>query len=102
MQLPFRSIFCLWLGILPAFGAHLSPLAPEPNWMDLEAWQETITREEFVRLLENVYAPAGAARGLIEVKDDRAEIVRAADSPDTVALRFAKDAADAKKAPCFW
>lgn len=102
MQLPFRLIFCLWLTVLPVEAAHLSPLAPPPDWADLEKWQETMTRAEFVQLLESVYAPGEAARGLIEVKDDHAEIVLAAGAPEIATLRFAKDAASAKPAPRFW
>ena len=94
--------FFLWILVLPAFGGRLSPLAPEPDWAEIEALQETLTREEFVRLLGNVYAPGDAARGLIEVKDDRVEIVKVAGSPEVVTLRFARDSAAVKHAPRFW
>ena len=44
---------------------RLSVLAERPDWTRLEAFQGTITREEFTRLLDQVYAPGGAAMGLV-------------------------------------
>ena len=45
---------------LPARADHLSPLAPKPDWDSLEPYQKTITREEFTRLVNNVYSIDGA------------------------------------------
>ena len=87
---------------LPAQAQHLSPLAAPPDWKSLEAFQETITREEFVRLLDTVYAPAGAAAGVIDVQADSA-IVKASLHPAAEwRLRFAPGAAAAKRPPRFW
>ena len=80
-----------------AFAQRLSPLAPTPDWGDLEPYQETITRAEFTRLLDSIYAPAQAAAGLIEIGDDAAVIRRNLAPGDTFTLRFAKDDAHAKK-----
>jgi N-acetylmuramoyl-L-alanine amidase len=102
MHFRFCLIFCLRITFLPAFAGNLSPLAPPPDWAEMAAWQETMTRADFVRLLESVYAPAGAAHGLIEVRDDHAEIVLAAGAPEIATLRFAKDAASAKAPPRYW
>src|SRR5258706_3696117 len=99
MHFRFWLIFFLRIVVLPAFAGHRSPLAPPPDWAEVEAWQETMTRAEFVRLLESVYAPGDVARGLIEVRDDHAEILLAADAPEIATLRFAKNAASAKVAP---
>ena len=56
---PFAALWLLVVSTAPA--QRLSPLASAPDWSKLEAFQETITREEFVELLDHVYAPGGAA-----------------------------------------
>ena len=70
---------------------RLSPLAPAPDWRELEAYQETITRAEFTRLLENIYAPNQAAAGLIEIGENTAIIRQNLTPGDTSTLRFAKE-----------
>jgi N-acetylmuramoyl-L-alanine amidase len=93
----------LWLSSLPhGFGEHLSTLATPPDWSRLEQFQETITRDEFSRLLHEVYAPNGAAKGIIEVRDDNATIQRTLQPPEAWTLRFARDAHAAKAIPRFW
>lgn len=102
MKLPL-AILCLWLFVSGAAPAQrLSPLAPAPDWSRLEVFQETITREDFVRLLEQVYAPAGAAKGIIDVLENEAVIKTTLTPPAEFRLRFAKDAAAAKAAPRYW
>jgi len=46
----------LTLPVLPVFGGKLSPLAPKPDWASLDGYQRTITRAEFTRLINQVYA----------------------------------------------
>jgi N-acetylmuramoyl-L-alanine amidase len=84
------------------WGQLLSPLAPQPNWVELEQYQQTITREEFTRLLADVYAPNDAAREVIEIGADAAQIKTTLNPPATWTLRFAGTAAEAKPAPRFW
>lgn len=81
---------------------RLSALAPTPDWSEIDAFQETMTRAEFVRLLDGIYAPNGAAAGLIEVGEDAAVIRKNLAPGDTLTLRFAKDAAAAKPNPRYW
>ena len=81
---------------------RLSPLAPAPDWRELEAYQETITRAEFTRLLENIYAPNQAAAGLIEIGENTAIIRQNLTPGDTSTLRFAKEDALAKPVPRYW
>src|SRR3954471_20140085 len=83
-------------------GQTLSPLAPKPNWAELEPYQQTITREEFTRLLADVYAPNDAAREVIEIGPDAAQIKTSLNPPATWTLRFAGTVAEAKPAPRFW
>jgi hypothetical protein len=43
--------------IRPASAEHLSPLSSAPDWKILDAFQQTITHDEFTQLLSEVYAP---------------------------------------------
>ena len=89
--------------LIPAARAQrLSVLAETPDWTRLEAFQETITREEFARLLDQVYAPGGAAMGLVAVQEEAAEIKTMLEPAAVFRLRFAKDAASAKPVPRYW
>ena len=96
----FAVVVCLVIG--PARAQRLSPLADKPDWPQLERFQETITREDFQRLLDTVYAPGGAAQGLIEVGEEDAIIKTTLAPPGEMRVRFAKDAASAKPSPRFW
>ncbi len=104
--MPFRRFLfvCLASGAL-AFSAaaqRLSALGEKPDWSRLEAFQETITREDFARLLDTVYAPGGAARGMVDVAEDAAVIKTTLTPPTEFRLRFAQDAAAAKAVPRTW
>jgi N-acetylmuramoyl-L-alanine amidase len=55
----------------PALAARLSPLAPAPDWKRLEAYQQTITREEFIRLVNEAYSPDGGFWKYCQLGDDR-------------------------------
>jgi len=90
------------LAAAPLHAQRLSALSPAPDWSRLEAFQETITHDEFVRLLDRVYAPNGATKGVIDVQPDVAVIKTTLTPPAEFRLRFAKDAASAKSAPRFW
>ncbi|HEX3445275.1 MAG TPA: hypothetical protein VHS80_11200 [Chthoniobacterales bacterium] len=41
----------------PGWAERLSPLSSAPDWKNLDAFQQTITRDEFVQLLTGIYAP---------------------------------------------
>jgi N-acetylmuramoyl-L-alanine amidase len=58
----------------PGMAAKLSPLADAPNWTQLDKFQNTITREEFTRLLDNIYAPNAAAADVITITPAAARI----------------------------
>jgi len=70
--------------------ANISPLAAKPRWQRLERYQETITRDEFTRLLQDVYATRGYG-DLIEIGDDSARIREDRDANTFFTLRFAKE-----------
>ncbi|MEI9998444.1 MAG: hypothetical protein WDO13_04425 [Verrucomicrobiota bacterium] len=59
---------------LPMRAANLSPLAPTPDWSALDAYQRTITREEFTRLINQVYSIDGAFWAYCDINDERAII----------------------------
>ena len=81
---------------------HISPLGSKPDWSRLEAFQETIARAEFERLLETIYAPHDAAKEFIGIKADHAEIVTNGTEAKRFQLRFSKDEISARKPPRFW
>ncbi|WP_242522397.1 N-acetylmuramoyl-L-alanine amidase [Candidatus Methylacidiphilum infernorum] len=59
----FLLIVFFFLKIFPVglFAVEkLSPLAPPPDWTRLDQFQETITREEFIQLINTLYSPTGA------------------------------------------
>jgi hypothetical protein len=103
----FRRLFLyLFLSIspLPAVAAdHLSnPLADRPQWETLAKYQETITRDDFERLLRNVYATRGINEELIRVDRDFACILMNRDSQEWFTLRFAPDKDHRKTAMQPW
>jgi hypothetical protein len=104
VKLPALSAVLLALAFsaAPAFAQRLSPLAPRPDWRELEPFQETITRSEFNHLLETVYAPGGASRGVIEVKEDAAIIRTTLNPAGEWRLRFAPENSSAKLPPRYW
>jgi N-acetylmuramoyl-L-alanine amidase len=98
----FTILLSLTLVCRAAFAQRLTPLAPAPDWTRLEAFQETMTQEEFRHLLDTVYAPGGAAAGMIDVRESDAVIFTTLNPPGQLVLRFAKDSAAAKAPPRPW
>jgi N-acetylmuramoyl-L-alanine amidase len=65
----------------------LSVLADTPDWSALEVFQETITRDDFERLLTTVFASGSAWRRFIDIDENEARI-QTGDSAEFL-LRFA-------------
>jgi len=80
--------FGAWAAITLARADDISPLGRKPHWDRLERYQETITRADFARLLDTVYATRGYA-DYIQVGDDSARILEDRASGKTFELRFA-------------
>ena len=59
----------------------LAPLGSAPDWSRLEPFQRTITREEFQRRLDSVYALPGASITTLFVEEDRVKIRRQSTLP---------------------
>ncbi len=72
---------------------NLSPLGSSPDWDSLERYQETITHDDFVRLLQSVYCPADASTAVIKVEPEFARIATMKNPDAHFTLRFAKNEA---------
>lgn len=92
-------VLALFAAVAMIAAANLSPLATEPRWQTLERFQGTITHDDFVRLLQNVYATRGFD-DLIHITDDTAKIVEDRDAHTFFTLRFAKD--EPRQPPRYW
>jgi hypothetical protein len=90
------------LFVLPVacFSQRLTPLSRPPEWDRLNQFQQTITHDEFVHLLDAVYAPNGAAEQWIRVEPDQAIIQESAS--EHFVLRFASNAGTAEPVPRYW
>lgn len=97
----FLLLACFW-SVAPVFAQRLSPLVTKVDWERLENYQESMTREEFQRLLDTVYAPGAAAAGVIDVRETEAVIKKSLSPVETFTLRFAKDAKSAKRPSAYW
>jgi N-acetylmuramoyl-L-alanine amidase len=71
----------------PSPSPALSLLGEMPDWSKLNAFQNTITRADFERLLTTVFVTGGAWRNFIEIDDTGARIRTSDDTP--FHLRFA-------------
>lgn len=88
--------------MLPSLmSATLSPLAPKPDWKQLDIYQRTITREHFIEALDTVYAPQGSWRPFIEIEEDAALISTGEDTSNRYRLEFATSESK-KLPPRFW
>jgi hypothetical protein len=98
-----RSSFVLLL-LTPALQAadNLGVLGSKPKWDVLEQYQETITRDEFSQLIQNVYCTHGLAPDLIEVNTDTARILTNRESQKFFTLRFAKNDISRNPVPRLW
>jgi hypothetical protein len=82
---------------------HLSnPLADSPNWKTLAQFQQTITHDEFERLLRQVYCTHGIGEELIRVDPEAACILTDRDAQIWFTLRFAKSDSALHPVPRRW
>jgi N-acetylmuramoyl-L-alanine amidase len=66
--------FALLLSAPLARAEKLSPLAPPPDWGRLDAYQRTITHDEFTRLVDTVYSPDGDFWPYTRINDSQVTI----------------------------
>ncbi len=81
---------------------NVSVLGNKPRWDVLEHYQQTITRDEFAHLINDVYGTHGFAPDLIEIKDDTARILMNRDAHTFFTLRFADGMEERKQVPRLW
>jgi len=97
--------FVCWIGVvaLPARAAdNISVLGSPPRWEVLEHYQQTITRDEFANLVENVYCTHGMPESMISIEADSARILVRRDPETFFTLRFAADEKSRKRVPRLW
>ena len=96
------AVLTLWLSIFPlALHAadNVSVLGSKPKWSVLEKYQETITHDEFTRLIQNVYCTHGFAPDLIEINEKTARVLMNRETQRFFTLRFAENPATAGRQP---
>ncbi|MEO7165424.1 MAG: hypothetical protein ABI787_11350 [Spartobacteria bacterium] len=71
--------------------ANLSTLGRTPDWSELERYQTSITHDEFVQLLDQVYGTHGYKPELFQIEPDRVRILTATGTQNYFVLHFAKD-----------
>ncbi|HEV3408970.1 MAG TPA: hypothetical protein VG095_01650 [Chthoniobacterales bacterium] len=98
----FLVAACLLSGSAAYAAENISPLADPPKWESLEKYQETITRDEFVRRLEQVYCNRGANPELIQVEPDQVRIRIERPDEKWFTLRFAPNESKLKRAANYW
>jgi hypothetical protein len=81
---------------------NISVLGNKPRWDVLEHYQQTITRDEFAHLINDVYGTHGLAPDLIEIKADSARILMNRDAQKFFTLRFATSTEEQKRVPRLW
>src|SRR5207247_7266285 len=94
----------LLLIFLPALQAadNISVVGSKPQWSVLEHYQETITRDDFARLIQSVYCTHGFAPDLIEINEKTARIMMNRSAQEFFALRFAANDAARNPVPRLW
>jgi hypothetical protein len=93
------------LSIFPITGKaadNIGILGSKPKWSVLEHYQETITRDEFTRLIQNVYCTHGFAPDLIEVNNGAARILTNREAQSFFTLRFAGSDEARNPVPRLW
>jgi hypothetical protein len=96
-------LVCLLTALPGRAEARLTTLAPEPDWSQLDPYQQTITRAEFVRQINTLYAPNGFFWKYAQLGDDR--VVVFADTLGTIplyTLYFAQDAESRRPRPRYF
>jgi hypothetical protein len=76
------------------FAQSLSALGRKPDWSELQKYDATITHDEFIHLLNDVYCPQGYNPDLIQVEPEAAKILSESGTQNRFVLNFAKTEAD--------
>jgi hypothetical protein len=90
VRLAVALVFSFWT-LTAGAGDNLGILGTRPRWNVLEKYQETITHDDFTRLIENVYCTHGVPDGMLEIDERSAKILTNLSSHSSFTLRFAED-----------
>src|SRR2546429_5882966 len=99
--MPVRVFFALCVFGFGAFvcdAQRLTPLSEPPYWEQLNRFQQTITHDEFVALLDSVYAPDHG--NWIQIAPGEVTILE--NAADRFVLRFAESAETRRPVPRYW
>src|SRR5437762_11715379 len=83
-------------------GANLSTLGRPPDWSELQKYQATITHDEFVHLLNDVYCPYGYNPDLIQIEPEAVQILTESGTQNHFVLHFAKSDPDRLPLTHWW
>lgn len=81
---------------------NISPLGKTPDWSSLERYQETITHDEFARVLQTIYCPRGFDAEIIQLDAEEARFAIDREEKSYFTLRFARDDQSQKPVPRLW
>jgi hypothetical protein len=84
------------------FKGNLSALGRKPDWSQLEKYQTTITHDEFVHLLSDVYCSHGYNPELFKIEPDVVRILTESGTQNRFVLHFAKSDADRLPLTHWW
>src|SRR6266480_647901 len=87
---------------LQAVADNVSILGSKPKWQVLEHYQETITHDQFTRLIRDAYCTHGFAPDLIEINEKTARILMNREAQNFFTLRFAENEASRNPVPHLW
>jgi hypothetical protein len=81
---------------------NIGVLGSNPNWQVLEKYQETISHDDFTRLIQDVYCTHGLSSDLIAIDEKSARILTKREPQKFFTLRFAADDASRRPVPRLW
>ena len=81
--------------------AFLSPLAPQPDWSNIQHYAGTITAAEFQDLLQKVYVPDGSWRKWITLSPSQA-VISPGPGAAPITLELALPGTAPKAPPRYW
>jgi hypothetical protein len=99
------SFLLVFLPIFPGgtrAADNLGVLGEHPRWAVLEKYQQTITRDEFSRLIQNVYCTHGFAPDLFEINEKTARLLMNREAQTFFTLEFAENDAERRPVPRLW
>jgi len=105
MSARFQSLLSAMLAacLLPVAAAdNLSSLGVPPYWPDLDEYQRTMTRDEFLSALETVYSDPLSYKSSMAIGDDHASILRTEGDPTPYQLEFATTGGEIRTPPRYW